>query len=259
MAEQDQTTDMGTPQEEQFQDVGDQNIGEVPADTGNSNSLKLKVSGKEVDWDINDPRTTELLQKGYHYSQEMENLNQQKQGLDEWVNQQADARAQQLAYQQQQQVQEDKYRELEMEDPYAASIQKLQDQVANVQRQVQQDTSQLKNQVAQSAWETKKAEFAKENPDLQAGDWDTIYAKVALGTPMETAVNERAGFVNSYRQQIISEHVNKLKQNSNLPPASGGGSGSPIPSNEEKKYGSFSSSDHIADLKSYMEQMEQGE
>ena len=45
MAEQDQTTDMGTPQEEQFQDVGDQNIGEVPADTGNSNSLKLKVSG----------------------------------------------------------------------------------------------------------------------------------------------------------------------------------------------------------------------
>ena len=259
MAEEDQTTDMGTPQEEQFQDVGDQNVGEVPADTGNSNSLKLKVSGKEVDWDVNDPRTTELLQKGYHYSQEMENLNQQKQGLDEWVNQQADARAQQLAYQQQQQVQEDKYRELEMEDPYAASIQKLQDQVANVQRQVQQDTSQLKNQVAQSAWETKKAEFAKDNPDLQAGDWDTIYAKVALGTPMETAVNERAGFVNSYRQQIISEHVNKLKQNSNLPPASGGGSGSPIPSNEEKKYGSFSSSDHIADLKSYMEQMEQGE
>ena len=259
MAEQDQTTDMGTPQEEQSQDVGDQNIGEVPADTGNSNSLKLKVSGKEVDWDVNDPRTTELLQKGYHYSQEMENLNQQKQGLDEWVNQQADARAQQLAYQQQQQVQEDKYRELEMEDPYAASIQKLQDQVANVQRQVQQDTSQLKNQVAQSAWETKKAEFAKDNPDLQAGDWDTIYAKVALGTPMETAVNERAGFVNSYRQQIISEHVNKLKQNSNLPPSSGGGSGSPIPSNEEKKYGSFSSSDHIADLKAYMDQMEQGE
>ena len=259
MAEQDQTTDMGTPQEEQSQNVGDQNIGEVPADTSDPNSLKLKVSGKEVDWDINDPRTTELLQKGYHYSQEMENLNQQKQGLDDWVNQQADARAQQLAYQQQQQSQEDKYRELEELDPYAASIQKLQDQVANVQKQVQQDTSQLKNQVAQSAWETKKAEFAKDNPDLQAGDWDTIYAKVALGTPMETAVNERAGFVNSYRQQIISEHVNKLKQNSNLPPASGGGSGAPIPSNEEKKYGSFSSSDHIADLKAYMDQMEQGE
>ena len=129
----------------------------------------------------------------------MENLNQQKQGLDDWVNQQADARAQQLAYQQQQQSQEDKYRELEELDPYAASIQKLQDQVANVQKQVQQDTSQLKNQVAQSAWETKKAEFAKDNPDLQAGDWDTIYAKVALGTPMETAVNERAGLINLNR------------------------------------------------------------
>ena len=259
MAEQDQTTDMGTPQEEQFQDVGDQNIGEVPADTGNSNSLKLKVSGKEVDWDVNDPRTTELLQKGYHYSQEMENLKQQKQGLDDWVNQQADARAQQLAYQQEQQIQEDRYRELELDDPYAASIQKLQDQVANVQRQVQQDTTQLKNQVAQSAWETKKAEFAKQNPDLQAGDWDTIYAKVAVGTPMETAVNERASYVNSYKQQIISEHTNKLKQNSTLPPASGGGSGAPIPSSEEKKYQNFSSADHIADLKAYMDQMEQGE
>ena len=259
MAEQDQTTDMGTPGEEQFQNVGDQNIGEVPADTGDPNSLKLKVSGKEVDWDINDPRTTELLQKGYHYSQEMENLNQQKQGLDDWVNQQADARAQQLAYQQQQQSQEDKYRELEELDPYAASIQKLQDQVANVQRQVQQDTSQLKNQVAQSAWETKKAEFAKQHPDLQSGDWDTIYAKVALGTPMETAVNERASYVNSYKQQIISEHTNKLKQNSSLPPASGGGSGAPIPSSEEKKYTNFSSADHVADLKAYMDQMEQGE
>ena len=259
MAEQDQTTDMGTPQEEQSQDVGDQNIGEVPADTGTSNSLKLKVSGKEVAWDINDPRTTELLQKGYHYSQEMENLNQQKQGLDDWVEQQANAKAQQFAYQQQQQVQEDRYRQLEEEDPYQAQIQRLQDQVSQVQNQVKQDTTQLKNQVAQSAWETKKSEMSKQNPDLQAGDWDTIYAKVALGTPMEEAVNERAGFVNSYRQQIISEHVNKLKQNSNLPPASGGGSGSPIPSNEEKKYGSFSSSDHIADLKSYMEQMEQGE
>ena len=259
MAEQDQTTDMGTPQEEQSQDVGDQNIGEVPADTGNSNSLKLKVSGKEVDWDINDPRTTELLQKGYHYSQEMENLNQQKQGLDDWVDQQANAKAQQFAYQQQQQVQEDRYRQLEEEDPYQAQIQRLQDQVSQVQNQVKQDTTQLKNQVAQSAWETKKSEMSKQNPDLQAGDWDTIYAKVALGTPMEEAVNERAGFVNSYRQQIISEHVNKLKQNSNLPPSSGGGSGSPIPSNEEKKYGSFSSSDHIADLKAYMDQMEQGE
>ena len=259
MAEQDQTTDMGTPQEEQFQDVGDQNVGEVPADTGDSNSLKLKVSGKEVDWDINDPRTTELLQKGYHYSQEMENLKQQREGLDDWVNQQADARAQQLPYQQQQQVQQDKYRELELEDPYAASIQRLQDQVANVQRQVQQDTSQLKNQVAQSAWETKKAEFAKQHPDLQAGDWDTIYAKVALGTPMESAVNERASFVNSYKQQIISEHTNKLKQNSTLPPASGGGSGAPIPSTEEKKYQNFSSADHIADLKAYMDQMEQTE
>ena len=259
MAEQDQTTDMGTPQEEQFQDVGDQNVGEVPADTGNSNSLKLKVSGKEVAWDINDPRTTELLQKGYHYSQEMENLNQQKQGLDDWVEQQANAKAQQFAYQQQQQVQEDRYRQLEEEDPYQAQIQRLQDQVSQVQNQVKQDTTQLKNQVAQSAWETKKSEMSKQNPDLQAGDWDTIYAKVALGTPMEEAVNERAGFVNSYRQQIISEHVNKLKQNSNLPPSSGGGSGSPIPSNEEKKYGSFSSSDHIADLKAYMDQMEQGE
>ena len=259
MAEQDQTTDMGTPQEEQSQDVGDQNIGEVPADTGNSNSLKLKVSGKEVDWDINDPRTTELLQKGYHYSQEMENLNQQKQGLDDWVDQQANAKAQQFAYQQQQQVQEDRYRQLEEEDPYQAQIQRLQDQVSQVQNQVKQDTTQLKNQVAQSAWKTKKSEMSKQNPDLQAGDWDTIYAKVALGTPMEEAVNERAGFVNSYRQQIISEHVNKLKQNSNLPPSSGGGSGSPIPSNEEKKYGSFSSSDHIADLKAYMDQMEQGE
>ena len=259
MAEQDQTTDMGTPQEEQFQDVGDQNIGEIPADTSDPNSLQLKVSGKEVDWDINDPRTTELLQKGYHYSQEMENLKQQKQGLDDWVNQQADARAQQLAYQQQQQSQEDKYRELEELDPYAASIQKLQDQVANVQRQVQQDTSQLKNQVAQSAWETKKAEFAKQHPDLQSGDWDTIYAKVALGTPMETAVNERASYVNSYKQQIISEHTNKLKQNSSLPPASGGGSGAPIPSSEEKKYTNFSSADHVADLKAYMDQMEQGE
>jgi hypothetical protein len=259
MAEQDQTTDMGTPQEEQFQDVGDQNVGEVPADTGDPNSLKLKVSGKEIDWDINDPRTTELLQKGYHYSQEMENLKQQKQGLDDWVNQQADARAQQIAYQQQQQIQEDRYRELEQEDPYAASIQRLQDQVANVQRQVQQDTSQLKNQVAQSAWETKKAEFAKQHPDLKSDDWDTIYAKVALGTPMESAVNERASYVNSYRQQIISEHTNKLKQNSTLPPASGGGSGAPIPSSEEKKYANFSSADHIADLKAYMDQMEQTE
>ena len=175
------------------------------------------------------------------------------------MNQQADARAQQLAYQQEQQIQEDRYRELELDDPYAASIQKLQDQVANVQRQVQQDTTQLKNQVAQSAWETKKAEFAKQNPDLQAGDWDTIYAKVALGTPMETAVNERASYVNSYKQQIISEHTNKLKQNSSLPPASGGGSGAPIPSSEEKKYQNFSSADHIADLKAYMDQMEQGE
>ena len=259
MADQDQTTDMGTPQEEQSQNVGDQNIGEVPTDISDPNSLKLKVSGKEVDWDINDPRTTELLQKGYHYSQEMENLNQQKQGLDDWVNQQADARAQQLAYQQQQQTQEDRYRELEQEDPYAAQIQRLQDQVANVQRQVQQDTSQLKNQVAQSAWETKKAEFAKQNPDLQAGDWDTIYAKVALGTPMDAAVNERAGYVNSYKQQIISEHTNKLKQNSSLPPASGGGSGAPIPSSEEKQYKNFSSADHIADLKAYMDQMEQTE
>ena len=259
MAEQDQTTDMGTPQEEQFQDVGDQNIGEVPADTGNSNSLKLKVSGKEVDWDINDPRTTELLQKGYHYSQEMENLNQQKQGLDDWVDQQANARAQQLTYQQQQQSQEYRYRELEEEDPYQAQIQRLQDQVAQVQNQVKQDTTQLKNQVAQSAWETKKAEFAKQNPDLQAGDWDTIYAKVALGTPMGTAVNERASYVNSYKPQIISEHTNKLKQNSSLPPASGGGSGAPIPSSEEKQYKNFSSADHIADLKAYMDQMEQTE
>ena len=259
MADQDQTTDMGTPQEEQFQNVGDQNIGETSTESSDPNSLKLKVSGKEVDWDINDPRTTELLQKGYHYSQEMENLNQQKQGLDDWVNQQADARAQQLAYQQQQQSQEDRYRELEEEDPYAAQIQRLQDQVANVQKQVQQDTSQLKNQVAQSAWETKKAEFAKQNPDLQAGDWDTIYAKVALGTPMETAVNERASYVNSYKQQIISEHTNKLKQNSSLPPASGGGSGAPIPSSEEKKYTNFSSADHVADLKAYMDQMEQTE
>lgn len=259
MAEQDQTTDMGTPQEEQFQDVGDQNVGEVPADTGDPNSLKLKVSGKEVDWDINDPRTTELLQKGYHYSQEMENLKRQREGLDDWVNQQADARAQQLAYQQEQQIQEDRYRELELDDPYAASIQRLQDQVASVQRQVQQDTTQLKNQVAQSAWETKKAELSKEHPDLQSGDWDTIYAKVALGTPMESAVNERASFVNSYKQQIISEHTNKLKQNSTLPPASGGGSGAPIPSTEEKKYQNFSSADHIADLKAYMDQMEQTE
>ena len=259
MAEQDQTTDMGTPGEEQFQNVGDQNIGEVPADTGDPNSLKLKVSGKEVDWDINDPRTTELLQKGYHYSQEMENLNQQKQGLDDWVNQQADARAQQIAYQQQQQIQEDRYRELEEEDPYQAQIQRLQDQVANVQNQVKQDTTRLQNQVAQSAWETKKTEMSKQHPDLQAGDWDTIYAKVALGTPMETAVNERASYVNSYKQQIISEHTNKLKQNSTLPPASGGGSGAPIPSGEEKKYSNFSSADHVADLKAYMDQMEQGE
>ena len=259
MAEQDQTTDMGTPQEEQFQDVGDQNIGEVPADTSDPNSLKLKVSGKEVDWDINDPRTTELLQKGYHYSQEMENLKQQKQGLDDWVNQQADARAQQLAYQQQQIQQEDRYRELEEDDPYQAQIQRLQDQVSQVQNQVKQDTSQLKNQLAQSAWETKKTEFSKQHPDLKSGDWDTIYAKVALGTPMEEAVNERAGFVNSYRQQIISEHVNKLKQNSSLPPSSGGGSGAPIPSSEEKKYTNFSSADHVADLKAYMDQMEQGE
>jgi hypothetical protein len=259
MAEQDQTTDMGTPQEEQSQDVGDQNIGEVPADTGDPNSLKLKVSGKEVDWDINDPRTTELLQKGYHYSQEMENLNKQRQGLDDWVNQQADAKAQQITYQQQQQVQEDRYRELEEEDPYQAQLQRLQDQVAQVQNQVQQDTTQLKNQVAQSAWETKKSEMSKQNPDLQAGDWDTIYAKVALGTPMEDAVNERASYVNSYRQQIISEHTNKLKKNSTLPPASGGGSGAPIPSTEEKKYTNFSSADHISDLKAYMDQMEQGE
>ena len=259
MAEQDQTTDMGTPQEEQFQDVGDQNIGEVPADTSDPNSLKLKVSGKEVDWDINDPRTTELLQKGYHYSQEMENLKQQKQGLDDWVNQQADARAQQLAYQQQQQIQEDRYRELEEEDPYQAQIQRLQDQVANVQNQVKQDTTRLQNQVAQSAWETKKTEMAKQHPELQSGDWDTIYAKVALGTPMEDAVNERASYVNSYKQQIISEHTNKLKQNSTLPPASGGGSGAPIPSTEERKYQNFSSADHIADLKAYMDQMEQTE
>ena len=76
---------------------------------------------------------------------------------------------------------------------------------------------------------------------------------------METAVNERAGFVNSYRQQIISEHTNKLKHNSTLPPASGGGSGAPIPSSEEKQYKNFSSADHIADLKAYMDQMEQGE
>ena len=259
MAEQDQTTDMGTPQEEQFQDVGDQNIGEVPTDTSDPNSLKLKVSGKEVDWDINDPRTTELLQKGYHYSQEMENLNQQKQGLDDWVDQQANAKAQQLAYHQQQQVQEDRYRELEEEDPYQAQIQRLQDQVANVQNQVKQDTTRLQNQVAQSAWETKKTEMSKQHPDLKSGDWDTIYAKVALGTPMEDAVNERANYVTSYKQQIISEHTNKLKHNSTLPPASGGGSGAPIPSSEEKQYKNFSSADHIADLKAYMDQMEQGE
>jgi len=259
MADQDQTTDMGTPQEEQFQDVGDQNIGEVPTDTSDPNSLKLKVSGKEVDWDINDPRTTELLQKGYHYSQEMENLNQQKQGLDDWVDQQANAKAQQLAYHQQQQVQEDRYRELEEEDPYQAQIQRLQDQVANVQNQVKQDTTRLQNQVAQSAWETKKTEMSKQHPDLKSGDWDTIYAKVALGTPMEDAVNERANYVTSYKQQIISEHTNKLKHISTLPPASGGGSGSPIPSSEEKKYTNFSSADHVADLKAYMDQMEQGE
>jgi len=259
MADQDQTTDMGTPQEEQFQDVGDQNIGEVPTDTSDPNSLKLKVSGKEVDWDINDPRTTELLQKGYHYSQEMENLNQQKQGLDDWVDQQANAKAQQLAYHQQQQVQEDRYRELEEEDPYQAQIQRLQDQVANVQNQVKQDTTRLQNQVAQSAWETKKTEMSKQHPDLKSGDWDTIYAKVALGTPMEDAVNERANYVTSYKQQIISEHTNKLKHNSTLPPASGGGSGAPIPSSEEKQYKNFSSADHIADLKAYMDQMEQGE
>jgi len=186
-------------------------------------TVKLKVYGNEIPWDLSNPETVNLLQKGMAYD-----TREQK------IQEQVNARAEQLLQERAaKQADDNRMAQLRESDPLAASVEERWRADAQKAQAIENEVRQTREELNELKWSQQVAEVKRQYSDLTDRDMNRAYAEVFVSkgqTSLQEAVKLVKEEKDAFEQRVIADYLQKLKTNANTAPPAvpSGGGGVPV-------------------------------
>lgn len=253
---EDLTGGAGAPEQEQTTATEEPEAGTAAGPHG---TIRLKVDGNEFDWDLNDPRTSELLQKGHHYSDNQAALKVDRENLQGTVQIQAEAIARDMVARGQQDQGERDLAELREVDPMAADLKVATNDIETLKSQQAEYARENQATLNKMRWDQERRDLEPQHPNFTPNDWDRAYAGViandiSLRDAATSVETERSDF----KKKVIEDYTAGLRKNaSEAAPASGSGAGTPINPGETKFKG-FKSQEFQEEVARSLERIQGG-